>query len=461
MRNVQPETSGRRARRGLRPRLLIAGIAALIAAVFLAFGASESGKRVRFDTVSDLLEGQFNALTVATSEVVFDESKVHTYSLSVTPSDWNWLNDNPLLEEYVPAALEFQGRTYENVAIRYKGFFGNLRFCFDEKGNRTCEKLSLKLKFSEYDSSGRFFGLQRLNFHSMEADPTKMHDALGYGLFREAGVPAPRTAYARVLVNGELFGLFAVVEQIDEEFIRNAFPDAGQGTLYKEIWPEHLSIEPYAAAVVTGPADEAEAMVRFAQAVQSAGDDEFVDVLESWTELPTFVRYLAADRLMDNFDGIVAWYCPPNQSCFNHNYFWYEEAFSDRVWLIPWDLDHIFEYPSPIRTYYRMPDWNGSSSCKKIPVFFGIQGRPPACDRFIRQLGTLLWDDYAAASHELLDGPFATDRIEARIDTLEDLLRDAVAEDPTSLSVAQWEDAVEGLREAAASIRTDIERKIE
>ena len=40
------------------------------------------------------------------------------------------------------------------------------------------------------------------------------------------------------------------------------------------------------------------------------------------SDIDDFWAYLAVDRLTDNWDGIVAWYCVPE--CQNHNYFWYE-----------------------------------------------------------------------------------------------------------------------------------------
>ena len=442
-----------------RIRIWGVGLAAIVAALVLATGASRSGETGQFDTVSDVIGTQFNALPRTTSDVIFDESVVHTYEINVLDEDWEWLNDNPLLEEYVPATLTFNGRAFEDVAVRYKGFYGNLRFCFDQQGNQTCEKLSFKLKFSEYEPSRRFFGLQRLNFHSMNGDLTKMHDALGYGLFREAGVPAPRTAYARLIVNGELLGLFSVVEQVDAEFVWHAFPDAGRGTLYKEVWPERLDEAEFAEAVVVGDGDEVEAMVRFTEALLGTDDEAFLAVLEDWVDPDAFWNYLALDRLMDNWDGIVAWYCPG--TCFNHNFFWYEEAFTDQVWLIPWDLDHIFEFPSPIRTYFSMPDWDAEQSCRTVRVFLGIPGRPPSCDPVIHKLATAGWDDYVEASRRMLDGPFRVENLHERIDELGDLISEAVAEDPNGPALREWELAVSEMKREIVLMRGKIVEQIE
>jgi CotH protein len=398
------------------------------------------------------------------AELVFDESVVRTYELELAPADWQWLLDNATLEEYRPATLRFEGAEYPGIGLRFKGFYGNLALCFDGQGNLICDKLSMKLDFAEYDPAGRFYGLKKLNLHSMIRDPSKMHDALGYGLFRSAGIYTARTAYARVVVNGQLQGLFAVVENLDGRFTADRFRaiDGGDGNLYKEVWPVHDTEPPYLDALETNEdlAPSAAKMVRFAADLAAAGDADFESALGAWIDLDYWARYLAVDRLIENWDGVIAWYCAGGP-CFNHNYYWYESATEDQVWPIPWDLDNAFEYPSPIRTVYGMPDWDLSPppSCDPIPVFLGIAGLPPACDKLLGKTSELLGERYAAASREQLAGAFTEAALMARIDQLEAIIGPAVAEDP-DLDPATWADAVNTLRNAVLGLRAYIGAKV-
>ena len=395
------------------------------------------------------------------SAFLFDERVIRTYELEVAPEDWAWLNENATLEEYVPATVALEGETVTTAGVRYKGGFGSLYSCFDGQGNRTCDKLSIKVSFNEYVPDGRFHGVKKLNFHSMEADPTKMHDAIGYKLFRDADVPASRTAYARVVVNGELLGLFVLVEQVDGRFTRLRFPDGGEGNLYKEVWPMHSTEQPYLAALETNEdeAPSADKMVRFAQALAAAGEAGFEQVVEQWMDADQLMRYMAVARLIDSWDDIVAWYCVGGP-CFNHNFYWYESTAEDRVWLIAWDLDHTFEEPSPIRTHFGMPDWDDvDADCTPRALFAGIQGRAPACDPFIRGMATQLWDRYVAESEALLAGDFSVEAMNARIDELAALIGDAVAEDP-ALDVAEWQAEVENLRAAVIAKRDHVAGKL-
>ncbi len=441
---------------------LVIAIAAALGLV--AYGAT-TNDRPPPALDADVVRFGANAATADPFEFVFDESVVQTYDLTVTDDDWAWLNDNPLLEQYVPSSLAFAGLEFDQVGVRYKGAFGGLRFCFDLEGNQTCDKLSFKLKFNEYDARGRFFGLKRLNLHSMNGDPTKLHDALSYGLFREAGIAAPRTAFAWLTINGDPQGLFVVIEEIDDRFVAANFPDGGDGNLYKEIWPEHLDPQRYLAALDTTlpAADEpnVDKIQRFAADLLAAEDDAArFQALSGWTDIDRFVTQIAVDRFVDHWDGIFAWYCVETDRtdarvveapCFNHNYFWYENARADRLTLIPWDLDHSFEYPSPIESAYRMPAWNDlQASCDLTPVFLEIPARAPACDPLLRTLLTAGWDTYVTAAQTLLDDPaFQVEAIQDRIDSLAALIEDRVAEDPNALSLSQW-------RRAVADLRRDI-----
>ena len=209
--------------------------------------------------------------------VVFDQSNVRTYNILISDEEFARLNANPTAEAYVQAAVEIDGHRYEPVGIRYKGFFGMLRFCF-QNGQQTCAKLSWKLKFNHFDPALRYHGLKRLNFHSMNSDETQMREVLSYQLFRDAGVPAPRAVHAALQLNGESLGLFALVEDIDDRFIADRFRDRGRGVLYKEIWPGNIESlwvfqENLEDAIARGPLD-ASGMESFSETFAAAETDE-------------------------------------------------------------------------------------------------------------------------------------------------------------------------------------------
>ena len=109
--------------------------------------------------------------------------------------------------DYVRADLEFGATRFKDVGVRYKG---NGTFM----SSRNTLKRSLKIDLNEFVKGQKLAGMPQINLHNAVRDPSSMNEAIAYRLFRNAGVPAPRTAYARVFVTvpGEhdrrYFGLY-------------------------------------------------------------------------------------------------------------------------------------------------------------------------------------------------------------------------------------------------------------
>jgi hypothetical protein len=320
----------------------------------------------------------------------------------------------------------------------------------------------MKLRFDEYVDGQRFAGLKRINFHAMMRDASHMRDRLGYGLFRAAGVAAPRAAHARLIVNGQDLGLFALVEEIDGEFVEDHFravDGTGEGNLYKEVWPQYAAPAPYLAALETNEDanPSVDKMVRFAAALQAATPQTFHATIGAWTDTPALVSYLAVDRLIDSWDGIVAFYCNQQGGCSNHNFFWYEETARDRMWLVPWDLDNTMQVPSLMRDSYGVPDWDASrSDCALRPVFLGFSVRPPACDPLVGGAAQALWPEYTARTEELLAGPASAAALEAEVARMEQLLEPEVMTDVDGPGLEAWRQGVAELRANLPVLRARV-----
>src|SRR6266568_602951 len=89
------------------------------------------------------------------------------------------------------ASLTTDGTTIEKVALRYKG---NATYMLSSRNL----KRSLKVDIDRHDDAARFHGLKSLTLNCGVFDPSKCREALAYSIYRTAGVPAPRTAFAEV-----------------------------------------------------------------------------------------------------------------------------------------------------------------------------------------------------------------------------------------------------------------------
>ncbi len=138
---------------------------------------------------------------------------------------------------WIPVTIEFEDDTWTNVGLRFKGN-SSLKDTWSN-GNY---KLPLKLDFDEFEDDyaeiddQRFYGFKQLSLSSNFKDSSFLHEKVAADIFREAGVPAAQTAFYQVYVDyGEgpvYFGLYTMVEVVDDTVIETQFEDDG-GNVYK------------------------------------------------------------------------------------------------------------------------------------------------------------------------------------------------------------------------------------
>lgn len=396
------------------------------------------------------------AATGLPGSVLFADDQILEIRLTLDASDQHTLEEYGIEEEYVPGRATIVGAGVSalgltSIGVRHKGAY-TLRRCWDNPlGERTredgCEKLSYKLKFDEYDSEQRVDGVKRLNLHAATTDDTRLHELMAYGVFRDFGVDAPRTALAKVYVNEVLEGLFIAVEAIDGRFTKAHFPDGGgDGNLYKEVWPSPLldsrSLEQ--SLRTNEELGDVSSFRQFSDAATRMNTSTFRQTLSPWVDVDQLLRYVAVDRALKNWDGIMAFYSPSKP----HNFYWYHDVQgSGRFTLIPWDLDNTFwaadpyMAPSASSLVAPVPDWNVEPmNCDGRRVWDASSTQritPPRCDRLLDELAQSSWSRFADIADELLAGPFDPERLIERARHHTALLDPLVAEDPL-LDHAQW-----------------------
>lgn len=444
--------------------------------ILVVFGCKDQAMLMDDPVVSDpeipvTPEGDEQYLTLD-SDYLFDQSKLPTFELNLSSTALAKLDTDPAAEEYVEGSLTFEGETISPVGIRYKGSVGAFVNCLsggnwaDPSGYKTCTKLSMKIKINWEGREDKFYGLKKIQLHSQNQDPSQMRERLGYWFFRQMGVPAPRSVHARVLINGQYSGLYALTEQIDGRFTKYNFDD-GDGNLYKEVWPidsdgQAQSAQTYLNQLKTNEDDNPSItlMQSFAQEIASASSTNLPNVIANRMDLDQIMAYVAVDRTIRNDDGAFHWYCNANQ-CSNHNYYWYEEPSKGRLHLIPWDLDNAFENiisnANPVTPI--ADDW-GETSANCAPFSYGAWGirqRSAACDKL-----TEGWVSFTTAYEEkrtaFKQGPLTATLVNAHLDQWSAQIRNATSEakelHDDAISVSQWENALDQLKAQLEFART-------
>ena len=299
----------------------------------------------------------------------FDNTKVWTARFVFTPDQWKGINpvqkagagfggagqlsrfEAPvglrngitgtmgLQLEYVHSNLTIENQQFNDIAVRYKGN-GTLR------RGIPLGKVSLKADLNKYVAGQKLAKLTKLNFNNNVSDTTWMHEVLAYRLYRDAGIPAARTSYARVYItvtgqNKKPYqGLYSIVEEVDDRFAEDHF-GSKDGLLFKPVipstftylgddWKKYNQVyDPKRA-----PSDEEKRrVIDFSKVVTSGSDAEFAARAGEFLDLDEFARYMAVTVWLSNYDSILD---------DGQNYYLYLDPKTKKFTFIPWDLDRAF-----------------------------------------------------------------------------------------------------------------------
>jgi hypothetical protein len=149
-----------------------------------------------------------------TDAQLFDDTALQRVELQVNSRDWADLRAGYLENTYYPATFLWGGQIVRNVGIRSRGL-----------GTRNGQKPGLRIDFNRYVTGQHFLGLKALVLDNHLQDWSAMREAITMAVHARLGMPAPREAAAEVFVNGEFFGVYTLVEEVDSVSTRRMFPD--------------------------------------------------------------------------------------------------------------------------------------------------------------------------------------------------------------------------------------------
>ena len=161
-------------------------------------------------------------------DTVLDKNTVMEIDINIDEANWEDLKANATAEEYYEADVTINGVTYNSVGIRTKGNSSLTSIAQDS----TTDRYSFKLNFDKYIDDQTYNGIEKLALNNNYTDTTYMKEYLSYEIYSSLGVPTPEYAYANISINGEPWGLYLAVEDIDERYIEKYYGSV-EGNLYK------------------------------------------------------------------------------------------------------------------------------------------------------------------------------------------------------------------------------------
>ncbi len=203
-----------------KEKKIIFSVAIVIGLIIICFYV------VRFNTI--------NIDSSSSTQLVLDKDNVTKINIEIDESTWKDLLDNAATEEYYSANVTINDETFYNVGLRTKGNSSLANVARDENSDR----YSLKIKFDKYVDGQTYNGIEKLALNNNYQDPTYMKEYLSYEIFSSLGVPTPEYSYASISINGEPWGLYLAIEDIDERYIKKYYGSV-DGNLYK---PETMNL---------------------------------------------------------------------------------------------------------------------------------------------------------------------------------------------------------------------------
>lgn len=329
---------------------------------------------------------------------------------------------------YVHADLEFGTHVFKDVGVRYKG---NGTFLSSREGL----KRSFKIDLNQFVKGQKLAGKSQLNLHNSVRDPSGMNEAIAYRLFREGGLPAPRTAFARVYVTvpgkhaRRYFGLYNLVEDVGGGFAEERF-GVKKGAIFKPVTPNlfsDLGGDWSAYNQTYDPkgdlSEEQKArVIEWSKLVASSSDQNFAAKLGEYLETEKFARYMAMTVWLSDLDGILG----PGQ-----NYYLYLHPNTRKFTFIPWDQDQPFgQFP------------RGTEEQREgLSIRRPWSGENRFLDRVYKNEG--FYTAYLAALREFNGSMFQPDRIDRQVKELAEIIRPAI-KDESPERLAEFEKAVAG-----------------
>jgi spore coat protein H len=275
-----------------------------------------------------------------TTDDFFNPATVNRLDLLVNSRDWEKLKANFQLNDYYPADLRWNGQTVRNAGIRSRGL-----------GSRSATKPGLRVDFNRYATGQSFLGLKSVVLDNLTQDASGVRERVAMRFYDRLGLPAPRETHVMLYVNEEYAGVYALVESIDKDGLARMFGaingnvqndgylfEYEYGTPFFFTYPG-ADLEAYATLFdpVTHENAQRETLYRpieeMFRAINESSD--LVAAVSPYLDLPPFMRHVAAQNFLAQWDGILG-YAGAN------NFYFYRHEDTTRHQFIFWDEDNAF-----------------------------------------------------------------------------------------------------------------------
>lgn len=158
-----------------------------------------------------------------------------TINIATSEEDWDYLIENATSKPYISPDVEIDGVTYADVGIKTKG-----NTSLTQVANSGSDRYSLKINFDKNVDGQDCYGLDSLALNNLYSDNSYLKEYMAYTLMDYMDIPSSLYTFADIYVNGEHYGFFLALEDVDESFLERNYGEDYTGEAYK---PESMDME--------------------------------------------------------------------------------------------------------------------------------------------------------------------------------------------------------------------------
>lgn len=243
---------------------------------------------------------------------------------------------------YVPAQMYFNGKQWYDVGLRYKG-----NSSLSTANSQGIGKLPFRIEMDHFSGENpningqTFYGFTQLSLSSGFKDESVIREKVTADVFREFGVPAPRTAFYRIYIDhGDgpvYFGLYTMVEvtfdnpMLDAQFGNssgNCYKPDSDGARLNDLTKINSTYFPNKTNEYASLSDITSLITTLISDTRTTNPAQWRSDMESVMDMNRYLKYLAANTTMRNWD---------TYGKMTHNYYLYNNPSTSKFTWIPWD----------------------------------------------------------------------------------------------------------------------------
>ncbi len=257
-------------------------------------------------------------------------AQIKEFYITCNQTSLDYIYDNYEQDLYIPITLTYNGTTWNDVSMRIRG-----------DGSRVYPKKSLKVKFN---SDSFIDNRTSLNFNAEWEDQSYIQQYMASILMMQSGQKCFDTEHVRLYLNGTFFGLYLLVEAVDEQFL-DKHEMSLNGTLYKAALDGSslsvFDVPQYHWEQKAGPDINMADLQLLINGINDHPQADYLNFTDQHFNRSEVVNLISMNLLLSL------------GSTYYHNYFMYHNPVNDKWEMLPWDMDKTLLYYGSGFPYHR------------------------------------------------------------------------------------------------------------